>query len=174
MENEKVNIIFRILLTFSALSLFIALYFINRKIAILHCVPNYWSYLLYTALPFVFSFVCTRVSKKLGSANLGKVEFVETSNNDFLSNYLAFFFVALSLDNWAAFIFCFGLTALFVIYSRVSYFNPIFLIYGYNFYYVHLENKSKIMLITKQKIKSPLDVHENKQYRRINDYTFMG
>lgn len=167
------NFIFRVFLTFSALSLFVSLYLINQKLILFKNIPSYISYITYIAPPFIFSFVAILLSKKLGSANLGEIQFVETSNNDFLSNYLAFFFVALSLTNWTTFFFCFGLTALFTFYSRVSYFNPILLLYGYSFYYVHLGNQSKVMLITKQKIKSPKDIVENQKYKRINDYTFM-
>ena len=167
------NLIFRIFLTCSALSLFVTLYLINTEIIIFKYISIYWSYLFYVILPFIFSFFGILLSKKLGMANLGKINFVETSNNDFLSNYLAFFFVALSIDSWNTFLFCFGLTALFTFYSRVSYFNPILLIFGYNFYYAHLSNKSKVMLITKQQIKSPSDIQEEKRYKRINNYTFM-
>lgn len=167
------NFIFRIFLTLSSLSLFVSLYLINIKLLFSNNIPDYLCYLVYIFFPFILSFIAIRLSKKLGSANLGEVQFVETSNNDFLSNYLAFFFVALSLTNWTTFFFCFVLTAFFTFYSRVSYFNPILLLYGYSFYYVHLGNQSKVMLITKQKIKSPKDIVENQQYKRINDYTFM-
>ena len=167
------NFIFRVFLTFSALSLFVSLYLINQKLILFKNIHSYISYITYIALPFIFSFVAILLSKKIGSANLGEIQFIETSNNDFLSNYLAFFFVALSLTNWTTFFFCFVLTAFFTFYSRVSYFNPILLLYGYSFYYVHLSNQSKVMLITKQKIKSPKDIVQNQQYKRINDYTFM-
>lgn len=167
------NFIFRLFLTSSALSLFISLFLVHKEIVFSEAIPDYVNYLIYTMIPFALSFFAIRLSKKLGDANLGRIKFVEATNNDFLSNYLAFFFVALSLNNWTTFFFCFGLTALFTFYSRVSYFNPILLMYGYTFYYVHLDNNSKVMLITRQKIKSPEDIRQQKCYKRINDYTFM-
>lgn len=176
------NFIFRLFLTLSALSLFVSIYLVNSEIVILSVLPpekfdehlnDYLNYMMYVFMPFIFSYIGIILSKKLGVANLGNVQFIETANNDFLSNYLAFFFVALSLNNWVAFIFCFGLTALFTFYSRVSYFNPILLLFGYGFYYVNLDSSSKVMVITKQKIKSPTDIDRNKQYKRINNYTFM-
>lgn len=122
------NFIFRIFLTLSSLSLFVSLYLINRKLLFSNNIPDYICYLVYMSFPFIFSFCAILFSSKLGSVNLGKTKFVEASNNDFLSNYLAFFFIALSLTNWTTFFFCFGLTALFTFYSRVSYFNPILLL----------------------------------------------
>ena len=167
------NFIFRAFITCSALLLFVALYLINQEITLFD-MNEYLSYIIYVSLPFLFSWLGILVSRKLAGANLGEVKFIETSNNDFLSNYLAFFFVALSIDNTVTFIFCFGLTAIFTLFSRVSYFNPIFLVFGYNFYYVHLGSNSKVMLITSQKIKCPADIPPDKKYKRINDYTFIG
>ena len=167
------NLIFRAFLTLSALSLFVSLYLINRELVFSKEISAYICYSVYIISPFVFSFIGILLSKKMGNANLGEVRFVEPSNNDFLSNYLAFFFVALSLNDWTTFFFCLGLTSIFTLYSRVSYFNPVLLIFRYNFYYVYLSNDSKVMLITKQKIKSPTDIQHDKFYKRINDYTFI-
>ena len=168
------SLIFRLLLTASALSLFVSLYLINIEYTLWEKGSKIWNYLFYISIPFIISYLGKLLSRKLGDANLGEVKFVETSNNDFLSNYLAFFFVALSLDDWITFGFCFALTTLFTFFSRVSYFNPILLIFGYNFYYIHQANGSKIMLITSEKIKSPSDIRPEKPYKRINDYTFIG
>ncbi len=168
------NYIFRLCLTSSALFLFISIYLINQSIAMLPFVSDYVNYTIYIAIPFIFSGVSIFFSKWLGKGNMGEVKFVETSNNDFLSSYLAFFFVALSIDSWVTFFFCFGLILLFTFCSRVSYFNPVLLTFGYKFYFIHLANNSKVMLITKQTIKSPAEICEQKQYNRINDYTFIG
>ena len=168
------NISFRIFLTLSALFLFVSLYFIKNKIVLIEFFPDYVNYIIYAALPFIFCCIALHFCEKLGSGNLGKVLFIEVCNNNFLSNYLAFFFVAVSLTDWMTFFFCFGLTALFTFYSRVSYFNPILIVYGYNFYYVTLDNNSKILLISKKTIKSPEDVNADQRYKRINDYTFIG
>ena len=168
-----INCIFRLFLTLSALSLFVAIFLINKEFIALHAFNKYLNYIIYILVPFALSSASLIFSKKLGKANMGKVKFVETSNNDFLSNYLAFFFVALSIKNWDVFWFCFGLTTFFTFYSRVSYFNPILLIYRYNFYYITLENNSKVLLITKNKVKSPENINKNTEYKRINDYTFI-
>ena len=170
-----VNFFFRLVLTGSALSLFVAIYLVNQECEIPYVNNKYVSYAIYIALPFLLSAISILLSRGLGKNNFGDTQFVETANNDFLSNYLAFFFVALSItDSVTLFVVCFGLTALFTFVSRVSYFNPILLLFGYNFYYVHLGNNSKVMLITRRKIKRPEDIGTDKKYGRINDYTFIG
>lgn len=166
------NLIFRIFLTFNSLSLFFIIFLVNKRFFIIEKIKE-WNFLTYFFIPFILTVFSIFLSKKLGKDNLGNPKFIELTNNDFLSNYLAFFFVALSIDKWSTFFICFSLTALFTFFSRVSYFNPIFLVLKYNFYYIHLENNSKIMLITKEKIKSPSDIKKDKKYKRINDYTFM-
>ena len=112
------------------------------------------------------------ISKLLSHSEIKKVNSIETANNDFLANYLAFFFVALSVDDLTTFWIVLGMTTLFTFFSRVSYFNPVFLVFGFNFYYVLTGENVKIMLISKQKLRNP-DEFSSMQVRRINEYTFM-
>ena len=124
-------------------------------------------------IPCILSFFSLIISTLLSSSEIRKVTSIETANNDFLANYLAFFFVALSIDNMTTFWIVLGMTTLFTFFSRVSYFNPVFLIFGFNFYYVHTGENVKIMLISKRKLRNP-DEFSSMQVRRINDYTFVG
>ena len=62
---------------------------------------------------------------------------------------------------------------LFKFYSRVSYFNPLFIILGYNFYYAELNSGGEVLLITKKKIKQIKQIDEHIKFKRINDFTFM-
>lgn len=128
--------------------------------------------LAYLVIPFLLALIALLLSKQLATSNIKSIKSIEVSNNDFLANYLAFFFVALSVNDSLTFFVVFGITLVFTFVSRVSYFNPVFLIFGYTFYYVVMENNIKIMLISKQKIKSPKTIDEI-LVRRINDYTFI-
>ena len=168
------RIIFRILLTSSALSPFVVLFFVNNEILICNFLPTYVNYFFYFLMPFVLSYINIPISKRLSSDNLEKIKFVEPANHYFLNNYLALFFIALNVSNGGVFILCLSMIILFTASSRVTYFNPILVLFGYNFYYLHLANDSKVMLITKQKVKSPLDIGGDVAYNRINDYTFIG
>ncbi len=128
-------------------------------------------FLIYFLFPFILTKLSIYLSRYLSKSSIKKIKSIEPSNNDFLANYLAFFFVALSINDYTTFCFVFLITIIFTFVSRVSYFNPIFLVFGYNFYYVFLESNAKIMLITKRKIKDP-GVFINIQAGRINDFTF--
>jgi hypothetical protein len=128
-------------------------------------------YIAYIFIPFFLGYISLFLCKKLPISSLQKVNSIETSNNDFIANYLAFFFVALSVKGLESFLVVFGLTVLFTFFSRVSYFNPVFLVFGYNFYYVKTNENVKIMLISKKKYRNP-NMFETTNVRRINDYTY--
>jgi hypothetical protein len=170
------NFLLRLFLTLSSVSFFVIVYLVKNKL-----FPNLdWfspalPWLLsicYLTIPFIVAFISLYLSKKLAPSNIKGIQSIEVSNNDFLANYLAFFFVALSVDDTLTFFVVFGVTIVFTFVSRVSYFNPVFLIFGYTFYYVVIQDNIKIMLISKQNIKTPKSINEI-QVRRINDYTFI-
>lgn len=171
------NIILRFFLTLSAMSFFVIIYLIHNHIfPSVHCLiveSSYLFYSIYLIVPFCLTFCSIQISKKLSIDTIKSVNSVETSNNDFLSNYLAFFFVALSISNNLEFTIVFLMTLVFTFYSRVSYFNPVLLIFGYNFYYITTNENVKVMLISKEKLKQPNAIGEMRVHR-INDYTFIG
>lgn len=172
------NTFLRLIMTFSSISFFLIIYLVHNKIDLAPAVAEKFKfsfiiYLLYIFIPFILGFFSIFISTLLSSSEIRKVTSIETANNDFLANYLAFFFVALSIDNMTTFWIVLGMTTLFTFFSRVSYFNPVFLIFGFNFYYVHTGENVKIMLISKRKLRNP-DEFSSMQVRRINDYTFVG
>ena len=169
------NFILRLFLTFSSVSFFLIVYLVQNEVNPLEArLANYaWvTYALYVLIPFLLTLLSLGICKLLAKSTIKKVVSLETSNNDFLANYLAFFFVALSVKGLITFWVVFGMTILFTFVSRVSYFNPIFLVFGYNFYYVHTGENVKVMLISRKKLKSP-QTFESMSVRRINDYTFI-
>ena len=169
------NFILRLFLTFSSVSFFLIVFLVQHEINPCKTqLGNYaWvTYVAYVIVPFLLTFISLGVCKLLAKSTINKVVSLETSNNDFLANYLAFFFVALSVKGVTTFWIVFGMTILFTFVSRVSYFNPIFLVFGYNFYYVHTGENVKVMLISRKKLKSP-QTFASMSVRRINDYTFI-
>jgi hypothetical protein len=169
------NFLLRLFLTFSSVSFFLIVYLVQNKITFLSNIPNKHTwivYLLYLLIPFILTFISLGLCMLLAKSTLNKVQSIETSNNDFLANYLAFFFVALSVNDPMTFWVVFGMTVVFTFFSRVSYFNPIFLVYGFNFYYVHTNENVKVMLISRKKLRNPDSVKPT-EVRRINDYTFI-
>ncbi len=172
------NSLIRLFFTFSSVSFFLIVYLVQSKINPLACLLGEYkwiTYLIYLSLPFLSTFISILLSKLLAKSSIQKINSIEPCNNDFLANYLAFFFVALSINDTngtTTFFVVFGLIVLFTFYSQVSYFNPVFLVFGFNFYYVHTNENVKIMLISKKKLKDPQSF-EPILAGRINDYTFM-
>ena len=171
------NVALRLIMTFSSISFFLIIFLVHNKIDFAPTIAEKFKfsfiiYLLYIFIPFVLGFFSILISKLLSHSEIKKVNSIETANNDFLANYLAFFFVALSVDDLTTFWIVLGMTTLFTFFSRVSYFNPVFLVFGFNFYYVLTGENVKIMLISKQKLRNP-DEFSSMQVRRINGYTFM-
>lgn len=70
------------------------------------------------------------------------------------------------------FVFVFSILFLFVFCSQALYYNPLFLILGYKFYYVRNSKNIKIFIISKREIKGCDNITFDK-LKRINDYTFV-
>lgn len=171
------NFILRLFMTLSSVSFFVVVYLIQNKIDLLPILSvklglSWIIYLLYTATPFVLGGISVGICKLLAKSEIKKIISLESSNNDFLANYLAFFFVALIINNAITFWIVLGMTVLFTFFSRVSYFNPVFLIFGFTFFYVHTGENVKVLLITRKELRSP-ESFEATSVRRINNYTFM-
>jgi hypothetical protein len=100
------NFILRLFLTFSAVSFFVIVFLVQNQINPYACQLGsyYWiTYIAYILIPFILTFISLGICKLLSVSTLQKVTSIETSNNDFLANYLAFFFVALSVKEMPVF-----------------------------------------------------------------------
>ena len=137
-------------------------------------LPNSLSYIIYFLVPVISTGISILLSSKLGSDKFkaGTTESIEHANNSFLPSYLGYFFVALSVGSWEALGFVYGVLFLFTFLSQALYFNPLFLLFGYEFYNIKTTNGTAIFLISKHKYKKPDDIDIEKAYR-INNYTFI-
>lgn len=181
-----INIAFRFLLTFNATSLLVIIFMVQKGYTLSHfwadvCwlkwlgeLPNALSYLLYLVVPVVLTGISIGLSSKLGKDEFKSEEIysLEHANNSFLPSYLGYFFVALSVGNWETLWFVYGVLFLFTFLSQALYFNPLFLIFGYEFYNIETQNGTVIFLISRHKYKKPDEIDIPKAYR-INNYTFI-
>lgn len=181
-----INTAFRILLTFNATSLLVIIFFVQKGYALGHflsgvtyfgwtaALPNAVSYLFYLAIPILSTGLSIWLSKYLGKDEFkaGEVASIEHANNSFLPSYLGYFFVALSIGNWETLLFLYGVLFLFTFLSQALYFNPLFLLFGYEFYNITTKNGTAIFLISKARYKKPDDIQIALAYR-INNYTFI-
>ncbi|NOQ26328.1 MAG: hypothetical protein GQ564_13265 [Bacteroidales bacterium] len=179
-----INFIFRLFLTFNSTSLIIVVFMVKEQYIILSLydrfpnIPDFISYLIYFSVPVIFTFLSLLMSKWLDSDSvepIGKesaVLEIEQANNAFLPSYLGYFFVALSVPYFETLIFVFAILFVFTFLSQTLYFNPLFLLYRYHFYYLTTSNKTKIFLISKKKLKNPNNI-KLPLLKRINNFTFI-
>ncbi|MBC3936742.1 hypothetical protein H8K47_15345 [Undibacterium sp. CY7W] len=177
------NIAFRLLLTFNATSLLVIIFLVQKSFT-LDCffksqpwlvqLPNAISYLVYFLVPVFLTGLSILVSSRLGKDEFkkGTVESIEHANNSFLPSYLGYFFVALSVGNWETLCFVYGVLFVFTFLSQALYFNPLFLIFGYEFYNIKTRNGTAIFLISRHQYKKPDEIDISMAYR-INNYTFI-
>lgn len=184
------SIIYRLLLTFNATSLILVIFFVKERWRVIDiiklftnkgkiynifdCISENLSFFIYCLVPVILTFISLRVSKYLGHSNIkkGSITEIENVNNAFLPSYLGYFFVALSINDFQTLIFVFCLIFIFTFVSQTLYFNPIFLIFGYKFYNVCTNNKSKLFIITKNEVTNIEELEFN-NLKRINNFTFI-
>lgn len=180
-----VNLFFRLFLTFNATSLILVVFLVKEEVTVnnlnpyLEGLPSFVSYILYFLVPVIFTFLSVLLAKGLGDDSIEKEEntnspitAIEQANNAYLPSYLGYFFVALSVPFYDTLIFVFAILFIFTFLSQTLYFNPLFLFFGFHFYYLTTENNIKIFLITKRILKDPKDL-EFPELKRINDFTFI-
>lgn len=121
--------------------------------------------------------------------DISKIESIETANDNYLVNYIGFFLIATDMEDCVTLTLVFLFLLYLVFKSNVSYFNPAFLVFGYKFYIITTDLKTRIVLITKQTVKKPEDIlpfsskeedqedggkaKHSVQVRKINEYVFI-
>lgn len=163
------------ILSFSASAYVIAIYLIKEAIVIpvLPQSMSWVSYLVYLLTPVLIARIWIGLSRYMPACSIEcKLDQVELASHAFLPSYLGYFFVALSIPNAETLVYVYIVIWLFTHLSQALSFNPLFLLFGYQFYFVTIEDGTKIFLITKQNMKAYQDV-DLLNLRRINDFTFI-
>ncbi|ELI1837862.1 hypothetical protein SBW85_00870 [Vibrio plantisponsor] len=177
------NTIYRLLLTFNATSLLVIIFLVQKKYTLGHFypqylllaeMPNFVSYVGYFLIPVLLTGFSIFLSSLLGQDDFKPQEIssIEHANNSFLPSYLGYFFVALSVGNWETLWFVYGVLFVFTFLSQALYFNPLFLLFGFEFYNITTKSGTSIFLISRYKYKKPDEV-DVPLASRINNYTFI-
>ena len=172
--------LYKLFLTIVSLLLSFVVFLAKEKIIIYPlypCLPSFPTMYYYAAYLFgiiILTGISIYCARFLSSDEINKdsITVVEPANDDFLPSYLGYFFVALSVPSMKIFLFVFGIISLFIYFSKISYFNPVFFLFGYRFYYIVTKNNIKVLLITRKLLKNASNL-EFKNLRRINNYTFI-
>lgn len=184
--NRRVNNImgyfYKLFLTMVAISLVVAVFLIQQKVNIIKnfypdsdlYVPDFVCYFLYFTICALFAKLTILLTRFLSVDKItqGSIKELEVANDSFLPSYLGYFFVALSINDVEVFLWVFSIILIFIFFSRAAYFNPLYFIFGYKFYYVVTTQDVKNLIITKKQLKTPKDVQFEK-IRRINDFTYI-
>lgn len=176
------NLLFRLFLALNATSLLLVIYAVKEGVLIWEggCfyitrpAATIFSFALYALVPILLTAVSIKISSFLGKDSFysGNVVEMEHANNSFLPSYLGYFFVALSIPNIETLVFVYGTLFIFTFLSQALYFNPLFLVFGYEFYNVKTKSGAHAFIISKKKYKIPNEIVIINA-RRINNYTFM-
>lgn len=174
---------FKILSTISALTPAVFVYIItNYKekldkdlVAIIakHEAVFFLGYIILSVIIIIFlNKIFLHVVNALDDESMSNINTVEPVNDNFLPTYLGYFFVSVSItSNWV-FSYFMILVILFNLFSKVYFFNPSLLISGFKFYHLTSDKGVKILLISKDDLRSHKDVSSS-NYKRINDFTFI-
>lgn len=175
------NIIYRLFLTFSATSLLLIVFLVKERLTFnikifefeISVYPAFTGLLLFL-IPLTLTRIVLFFSSSLGhdSFKKGSITEIQYANNSFLPSYLGYFFVALSIGDKNTLLFVYAVLFIFTYKSQALYFNPIFLIFGYNFYNIKDESGKMLFLITKEEIKVGSTYECTRAYR-INNFTYI-
>lgn len=182
--------IFKLVLTLNSLLLIFSVYLVKNKIFInmlsvwisndslsetICQLPHYISHIAYFLIVVFSTFISLFLINYLSVDQIAEnsITTIETANDSFLPSYLGYFFVALSISDISVFAYVFMIIFIFILFSKLSYFNPVFLLFGYNFFHLTQDDGLKIVVITRRELKTPSEV-EFLDLRRINNYTFIS
>ncbi len=143
-------------------------------------VPGAWvlewtCYLAYVSLPFANTWLLILWMGYQGCDSMGGSESkisTEPADALFCSHIVAWGFLSLFLggDPWPVFGLLWLSTAL--LHNRHPYFNPMFMFFGLNYFYVRAPGGARLLILSKQCPKYPFDVPVKNTLARINNYTF--
>lgn len=170
---DIIKFLYRCLLTLNATILLVFVYIVKCKVYIKKI--GVYSIGIYLFIILVFTLICLLGMVIFPRDTLESVQDISLANDTYMPSYLGYFFVALSIPDkeWLIFGVVFTVIFTFTYFSQLLYFNPLFLLFGYNFYYVTSPNRKKIFIISKRKdICSAKEINFN-VLRRINNFTFI-
>lgn len=170
------RILYQLFLAFNSTWLIVVIFLVkeNYIFSFLEEYSIYYSWTLFTIIPILFTALSFIIAFNLPKDSISRnsIKEIELANNNFLPTYLGYFFVSLGIENVPVLIVVFTIIYIFTFLSQTLYFNPIFLIFGFHFYFIKTSADIKIFLITRKQLKAPRE-HNFEKLRRINNYTFI-
>lgn len=125
-------------------------------------------------IPLLLTLIWTLIAEKTFSVDSlnGECFDIEEVNNDFLPNYLGYFFIGIGVDNIKVLIMMYLIIFFFTLLSQRKLFNPLLLLLGYKYYDVTTSNGVKVFLIAKKEIRDTSNISFD-NLRRINNLSYI-
>jgi hypothetical protein len=108
----------------------------------------------------------------LSKDNLPKCIAIEQADNSFLSSYIGYFLIGLSVDTIQELMVVWVLIVILLYIARFQYFNAIYMIFGYHYYHATTEKGTRVFIICRKEIRNPENISFN-NLRRVNDSTYI-
>lgn len=174
-EKGLLEFLFKVLLTFNSTSFILIIYLIKENCYIwgVEDLPIWVSHIIFMVVPIVctaFSIVLKRILSKDSIECM--IKDVKLANNEFLPSYLGYFFVGLSVPNVETMTFVYVILFIFTFVSQTLYFNPLFLCFGYHFYYITTMDNVTHFIISKKYIRASKNLKFS-NLRRINYFSYI-
>ena len=166
--NTLINWLYLLYMTICSTSFFVVIYLIKCKYTLIkidghETMEQIANILVFILVPLLMSWLSIVLSKKRADDSIKKPTMsVRNASNTYLSVYLSYFFVALSIPqlqngtnttygvDWIVLMSIYCLICVFIVCSRSYYFNPLLYFFGYNFYNVVTHNGVHLFVITKK------------------------
>ncbi|MEI2988527.1 MAG: hypothetical protein V8T22_05585 [Oscillospiraceae bacterium] len=125
-------------------------------------------------IPMLLTLLWLLVAEKFFSPEniSGGCEDIEEAQNDFLSDYLGYFFIGIGIDDYKVLIMVYLIIFIFTFLSQRKLFNPLLLLMGYKYYNITTTNGIMMFLISRKELRSSDEV-EFDSLRRINDMSYI-
>ena len=168
--NAFINWSYLLYMTICSTSFFVVVYLIKCKYTPIkidgqETIEQIANIMLFITVPLLMSWLSIVLSKKRADDSIKKpTQSVRNASNTYLSVYLSYFFVALSIPelqsstvatngvDWIVLMSLYCLICVFIVCSRSYYFNPLLYFFGYNFYNVVTHNGVHLFVITKNTV----------------------
>lgn len=137
-------------------------------------VPVAVSYVIYVALCIFLTWLCSLAFSKLETMNLSNsnVNNIESADSTFVPMYFAYVFVGVSIQSNDSLIWCYLLTTVICYCAQIYYFNPLFYLLGYRYYFVTNSTDKKLLVMTRKRIYLNQNV-DFTHLKRLNDYSYV-
>ncbi len=173
--TKLIKFLYKCLLAFNATFLLVVVFYLDKYdgYSIFPQIPYYLQAIFLLCLPVFTTWLSLCMSKFLPSDDLcNQTKSIELINNAYFPNYIGYFFVAVSVNNVKTLCIVYVVLVVFTLVSTTHYFNPILLLFRYNFYNIITADNIKILIITKKTFRTDTELTKCR-LKRINDFTFI-